>query len=126
MVRQHRRNFLPTTMVNLVLWIICGLIVLFANPEDFFRFSSLVGGSLFNFNVYSNIIFFLLMLSFSLTLTFALLFGNTRRGFLFSIFIVLFLILRLSKIAYWWLILPFLISTIGLELFLANRNKRTR
>ena len=70
----HRRNFLSTVIVNLFLWATCGLIIFFLDP-----------------NKYLNVVLFFI----ALTLTFALLFANTRRGFLVSLAIVGVLILKI-------------------------------
>lgn len=87
----HRRNFLPTVIVNLLLWITCGLIVFFLDPNNNFKFQ------IFNFKflIYPHIILFLFALTLSLTLSLALLLANTRRGFLLAILIVSVLIIRL-------------------------------
>ncbi len=89
----HRRNFLPTVIVNLFLWAICGLIIFFLDPNNNFKFQILN----FKLPVYPNIILFFITLALSLTLTLALLFGNTRRGFLVSLAIVGALILQITK-----------------------------
>jgi len=80
--RKHRRNFLPTFVINLVLWVLVGLIIFYLNPDS-----------------YLNIVLFFLILTLSLTLTFALLLANTRRGFLLTLFVDSVLILRLFKLA---------------------------
>ncbi len=74
----RRRNFLPTVIVNLFLWATCGLIIFFLDP-----------------NKYLNVVLFFIALTPALTLTFALLLGNTRRGFLVSLAIVGLLILKI-------------------------------
>jgi len=74
----HRRNFLSTVIVNLFLWATCGLIIFFLDP-----------------NKYLNVVLFFIALTLALTLTFALLFANTRRGFLVSLAIVGVLILKI-------------------------------
>ena len=119
MARLHRRNFLPTVIVNLILWIVCGLIILFLNPQKIAPFQI----SNFKFQIFPNICLFFLVLTLSLTLTLALLFGNTRRGFLTSIFIVSILILKLLKIFYWWSILTSFILTLTIELYFSFKAK---
>lgn len=122
MARLHRRNFLPTAIVNLILWIACGLIIFFLDPNQNFKFQV----SNFNLFLYPNIILFFFALTLSLTLTLALLFGNTRRGLLLTLLIDNFLIFRLLKIAYWWSFIPgFLILAIT-EIYFSKRKKLTR
>jgi len=74
----HRRNFLPTVIVTLFFWVVCGTIVFFLDPEK-------------NLNV----VLFFITIALTLTLTFALLLGNTKKGFLLSLLISLFLLSRL-------------------------------
>jgi len=116
----HRRNFLPTTIVAVILWIACGLIIAFLDPEKNFKFQI----SNFKFVFYPNIILFLLTLTLSLTLTLALLFGNTRRGVLTSLFLISLLLLRLFKCLYWWFIPILLVVTLTVEFLLSTRNRK--
>lgn len=121
MARLHRRNFLPTVIVNLILWIIWGLIIIFLDPEKIVNCTFYI----VHFNLHFNVVLFFLALTLSLTLTFALLLCNTRRGFLVSLFIISILLLKLFKFLHWWLMLILLVLTIGLELhFSAKRKKR--
>lgn len=78
MARLHRRNFLPTVIVNCFLWGTCGLLIYFTNPENFL-----------------NIILFFVFFFLALFLTLALIFGNTRRGFLVALGIVGVLIVKI-------------------------------
>lgn len=121
MARLHRRNFLPTAIVNLILWIACGLIVFFLDPNENFKFHI----SNFKLFIYPNIILFFLALTLSLTLALALLFGNTRRGFLSSLFIISILLLRLLKLAYWWTVLPLGALLLILEVLFIQRKQKT-
>lgn len=122
MNRLHRRNFLPTVIVNLILWIICGLIVLFLDPKNILHITY----PILHIDIFPNIILFFITLTFTLTLTLALLFGNTRRGFLTSIFIISILIFKLLKIFYWWSILISFAFTLILELILTFKSKETK
>jgi len=87
----HRRNFLPTVIVNLFLWVTCGLIIFFLDPSNNYKLQI----TNYKLPVYPNIILFFISLALSLTLTLALLFGNTRRGFLASLGIIGLLILKI-------------------------------
>lgn len=120
MTRVHRRNFLPAVIIDILLWITCGLIVFLSDPYGDSRLSL---GS-FQLTVYPNIILFFVVLGFSLVITLALLFGNTRRGFLVAAFLVSVLILRLFKITNWgWIALAFIL-TVGIELFFVRKSRR--
>ena len=94
MTRLHRRNFLPAFIVNLILWISTIFIVIFLDPEKNVQFT------IYNLQlkIFPNILLLFFILTLSLTLTFALLFGNTRRGFIASLFIVSLLLLKMFKI----------------------------
>ena len=115
----HRRNFLPTVIVNLILWIACGLIILFLNPDK----SSQLLITNYQLLIYPNIILFFLVLTLAFTLTLSLLFADTRRGFLASLLIISILILRLLKIFYWWSILTSFILTLTIELYFSFKAK---
>lgn len=121
MTRLHRRNFLPTAIVNLVLWIICGLIIVFLDPEKKLSLSLITYHSSFSINI----ILFFLTLTLSFTLTMALLFGNTRRGFLASLSFTFILLLRLLGIAHWWTILVLGIVISILEVYFVRRKQKT-
>ncbi len=121
MTRLHRRNFLPTAIVNLVLWIICGLIIVFLDPEKISKFLVFK----FELNIYPNIILFFVILTLSFFLTLALLFGNTRRGVLASLFFTFILLLRLLDIAHWWTILVLGIIISMLEVYFVRRKQKT-
>lgn len=127
MTKLHRRNFLPTVMFNLILWISTVLIVFFLDPEKIVNFKLYLPrgeAGIVHFDLRFNMVLFFIALTLSLTLTLSLLFGNTRRGFIASLFITSVLILRLTKFFYWWPILILLVSATSLELFLANRHKK--
>jgi len=115
----QRRNFLPTVIVNIILWITCGLIVLFLNPEKLSKL--LIANHQLLFPI--NIILFFLALTLSLTLTLALLFSNTRRGFFLALFFIGFLILRLTKFASWWNIVLVLAFLILPEIYFSKKTK---
>jgi len=79
---KHRRNFLPALILTCLFWVAFGLIIFYVSPEE--RFSLLP---------------FFFALFGALTLTLALLFGNTRRAFLLTLGIALFLVFRLLEMA---------------------------
>ena len=120
MTRVHRRNFLPAVIVDLVLWISCGLIVFLFDPD---KDSQLSVGSL-QFDIYPNIILFFVIFGLSLTITLALLFGNTRRGLFASLFLVSLLLLRLFKYFYWWSALILLAFALAGEILLSIRSRK--
>src|SRR3972149_7139379 len=72
-----RKNFFPTLLVIIFLWIVLGLIIYFIDPESF-----------------GAIPLFFLILFFSLLFTASTLFANTRRGLTITSALIFFLILR--------------------------------
>jgi hypothetical protein len=119
MVRQHRRNFSPTLVINLLLWLIFILIVFKLPPGQIFNFQILN----FKFTIWPNIILFFLSLSLALTLTLALLFGNTRRGFFLTLFFDGCLFLRLIKQATWLNFILLLGLFLTSEFYFLSREK---
>lgn len=93
MVRKNRRNFLPTFIVNALLWIFW-IIFLIGNPPS--RHSQLSFLYL-TIAVPTNIIIFFILFTPALALTLALLFGHTRRGFLLALGVDALLALQLIK-----------------------------
>jgi len=96
MVPQRRRNFLPTLIANILFWL-SWFYVVFKIPPDFQK--QLILGHQ-QFSVPLAYIFFFLTLFFSLALTFAFVFSNSRRGFFLSLFLCGILLLRLIKQAH--------------------------
>lgn len=123
MTRLRRRNFLPTFIVTILLWISFGLIVFSLDSQKNWQFDNLIIRN-FRISVYPHILLFFFTLTLSLTLTLALLFSNTRRGFLASLFIVSVLLLKLLKFFHWWLIPIFLLLFIGIELVFITKHKK--
>lgn len=74
---RRRKNFLPTLIVTLLLWSLTASLVYFVDPETVLA----VPG-------------FFVLVFLSLLFTFSTMFANSRQGFLISIGITLFLILR--------------------------------
>lgn len=98
------KNFLPTLLVALFSWLGLTLIILYASPTSLFLLTT-----------------FYLLLFMALFLTLSLLLGNSRRGFLISLGIIIFLLLRFLKMAY-FLNLALLIGTlVSLELYFKKR-----
>ncbi len=103
MVVKHRRNFLPTLIVNLLLWMLLAFIIVKV-PPDFY-----------------NTALFFILLALSLTLTLALLLGNTRRGFFLALLFAGFLILRLVREASWLNLALLLAIFLTSELYFSRR-----
>ena len=74
---RRRKNFLPTLIVTLLLWSLTFSLVYFIDPET----ALAVPG-------------FFVLIFLSLLFTFSTIFASSRRGFLISFGIILFLILR--------------------------------
>lgn len=70
-----RKNFLPSLIFTIILWIGLGLVTYFVDPQTF--------GAIY--------LFFLLVF-FSLLFTFSLILGSTRRGLILSVSLTVFLI----------------------------------
>lgn len=93
MASQHRRNFLPAFIINIVLWAITLLVVFKVSP-DYYLTLSVVNLRLV---LPLSLIGFLALFALSLTLTLALLLGHTRRGFFLALFVSGLLVLQLIK-----------------------------
>ena len=99
-----RQNFLPALIVALFFWASWFFVAIKISPTSFF--------SLFSF---------LFSLFMALFLTLSLLLGNSRRGLLLSLGIIIFLLLRFLKMAH-FLNLTLLIGTlISLEFYFKKR-----
>lgn len=84
MSKRRRKNFFPTLILIFFLWTTLGLMINFIEPE------------LIKDILIPNFYFpFFVNLFLALFFTLAIIFANSRRGFLISLGIVLFLILRL-------------------------------
>lgn len=97
MIPKHRRNFLPTFVINVILWGFLIFIVAKLSPEKTLNLPLLTLNLTFSYNI----LLFFLVLTLTLTLTLALIFGNSRRGFFLALFVDGWLILRLFKQAGW-------------------------
>lgn len=73
----RRKNFFPTLILTILLWTAVGALVYFVEPDSFGAIPA-----------------FFVVVFFALLFTFSTIFANTRRGFLASLGITAFLILR--------------------------------
>ncbi|MDP3994598.1 MAG: hypothetical protein Q8P91_02110 [bacterium] len=72
-----RKNFFPTLLITVLLWLLLAGLVFFVDPEDFFVIPTF---------------FFVFFLAF--LFSFSIIFSNTRRGLVAALGLILFLILR--------------------------------
>jgi len=121
MVRKSRRNFFPTFIINSLLWVLVLLIIFKTLPDK----NIILTLASLKLSIYPNIILLFLFLTLSLTLTLALVFGNTRRGFLMTIFFDGFLLLCLIKQVSWLnlLLLGAILSTLEIYFYQRKRLK---
>jgi len=77
-IRRKRKNFLPSVVFTLLLWIIMVLFIFFIDPY-----------------LPAAIIFFFLFLFLAFLFTLSTLFANSKRGFIYSLSIMAFLIMRI-------------------------------
>jgi hypothetical protein len=117
--RKNRRNFLPTFLVNLLLWLAVALIIFKTSPDQVSLFKL---GPL-SFSAKSNILLFLTALTATLGLTLSLIIGNSRRGFFASLYITGILALRLIKMASLLNLLLLLALFITAEVYFSTRKK---
>ena len=103
-MKKQRQNFLPTFLTSIFLWILICLILYLFPPN-----SSII------------ILIFLIILFFALFLSFSLFFANSRRGLFFSLFIIIFLILRLLKIGHPLNLLLLILIFLTLEIYFSKR-----
>lgn len=87
MAKRIKKNFVPTIILAISFWLATGLIVFFLEPD-----------SVKNIFVANSYLPFFLTLTPALFFTWSLICMNSRRGFLITIGIIFFLILRLFKI----------------------------
>ena len=103
MVVTHRRNFLPSFILNLILWGGVAYLIFYLQPNR------------------TNIVLFFTSLTLALTLTLALILGNTRRAFFLTLFIDGFLLLQLVKLFTWLNLVLLLVILLTLELYSSHR-----
>lgn len=75
--QKKRKNFLPTLIITFLLWGVFSFIVYFVDPGSF-----------------GSILLFFFVLWFCFLFTFSILLANTRRGFIASLGLIIFLLLR--------------------------------
>ena len=75
--QKKRKNFLPTLIITTTLWLTIFALIYLVSPTN-----------------YTAVPLFFVFLFFALLLTFSLVLANTRRGFIVSVSIIFFLILR--------------------------------
>lgn len=95
---------MPTLLLTAFLWLAFFLLVLFTTPSSPFLLST-----------------FYLILFLALLLTSSLVLANTRAGFLISLGLIIFLILRQLKIANFLNLGLLLASLVSVELYLQKR-----
>lgn len=71
-----RKNFLPTLIITIIIWIVLGGVIYFIDPNTFFA-----------------VPLFFILLFITLLFTFSLLFASSRRGLISSLSLLLFLLL---------------------------------
>lgn len=98
-----RKNFLPTLLVTIILWIALAGLVYFIDPKIF--------GAV--------LLFFVLVFS-TLLFTFSLIFANTRRGAIGAVSITLFLFLAYLGVGNILNLILILAIAICVELYLAR------
>ena len=72
-----RKNFFATLVISVFLWVLLGFLVYFVEPD-----------------VFGAVVAFFVLIFFCFLFTLSLLFAHTRRGFLVSLGLTLFLVLR--------------------------------
>jgi len=75
--KNKRKNFLPTLVVTIILWVVIGGLIYFADPHSF-----------------GVIPLFLVLVYVATMFTFSIIFAQTRRGIITASALTLFLILR--------------------------------
>ncbi len=99
-----RKNFFLTFLLTFFLWVFLGGLIYFTEP-----------------NSTGVLILFFILAFLSLTFTFSIIFANTRRGIITSIFLTLFLLLRYLGVGH---ILNFLLLAgigIAFDFYFKNR-----
>ena len=101
---KHRKNFLPTFLLAILFWSLWGWLVYFHPPANTFLIASFFG-----------------LLFLALFLTAGLVFANSQRGFLTSLFAILILIFCYHQLANLLNILLLVGIFLSLELYLDKR-----
>lgn len=99
-----RKNFLPTLLLIILLWLLMGALIYFVDPASFGALPA----------------FFILVFA-SLLFTFSLIFANSRQGLILSSAIALFLILSYLGVGNILNVLLLSGVAISIELYLARK-----
>jgi len=110
---RRRKNFFPTLLLAVLFWLSWFYIVFFTSPEDFFDCSL--------FAVRCSLTLFFPVLGLALFLTLSLVLANTRRGFLMTLGVIGFLILRLLDSAHYLNLILLVGTLISLELYCGSK-----
>jgi hypothetical protein len=122
MARKNRKNYLPAFIINIIFWLVFGLVVFKVSPESETELS-FWGLKL---QACSGIILFFTFFTLALTFTLALILGNTRRGILGTALADGVLLLRRLGQASWLNCLLLAAVILSLELFFSQKSKRFR
>lgn len=99
-----RKNFLPTLLLTILLWILFAGLVYFVDPKTF-----------------GAVPLFFLLLFITLLFTFSLLFANSRRGLVISLSLVLFFILLFLGVGNVLNLILILAIAVCVELYFSTR-----
>ena len=111
MVKRRRKNFLPTFILIVFFWTSLGLMIFFVEPE-----------LIKNIIIPNFYLLFFVNLFLTCFFTLAVLLFNSRRGFLVSLAIVLFLILRLYNLGNLLNVLLIAASVFTLEYYFTTKS----
>ena len=101
---KKRKNFLPSFVIAMFLWLAVALIVLFVDPNNKWALES-----------------FMITFFFANLLTLSLVFGNTRRGLLAALSAVLFTFLRYLGVGNLLNLLLIIGAALAFEFYLSKR-----
>lgn len=101
MAYQHRRNFLPILIVNVLLWSLFGFWIINKSPDVYIEI--ILGKSIYQ--IHGNIVFGFFLFFVSSFLSLSLLLASSKRGFWVSYLIDGFLLLVVvNKVCFEWII----------------------
>lgn len=98
-----RKNFFPTLLITIVLWVLLGALVYFVDP-----------------NTFGVIPLFFITFFISLLFTFSLIFADSRRGLITSVSLILFTVLMYLGVGNVLNLVLILAIAICIELYLAR------
>lgn len=99
-----RKNFFPTLLVTLLLWLLLGGLIYFVDPDTF-----------------GVVLLFFIILFISFLFTFSLIFAGSRRGLTTSISLILFVILMYLGVGNVLNLVLILAIAVCIELYLARK-----